>query len=131
MKSVFSGSSSRVRTMYTRCSEREACPFARAFARELATHSTRDLRLPRLFYFLCLSVNLLSLHRDAPRYNYARYCRAPWNDYEMTTEFLPLFSENANLRIATIREAKPLIRLTYVLYLACPDDQKSRDYDLF
>lgn len=49
----------------------------------------------------------------------------------MTTEFLPLFPENANLRIATIREAISLIRLTHVLYLACPDGQKSRDYDLF
>lgn len=79
MKSVFSGSSSRVRarTMYTRCSEREACPFARARVCSRARNSlasTRDLRLPRFFYFLCLSVNLLSLRCPALGCH-AKYCR--------------------------------------------------------
>lgn len=65
MKSVFSGSSSRVPTMYTRCSEREACPFARA--RLLAssqltpreTFVSRDFSISSVYlltFFLCIEM---------------------------------------------------------------------------
>lgn len=58
-------------------------------------------RLPRLFfYFLRLSVNLLSLRcAGMPGH------RAVENDRGETAETLPLFSENTDPRIATIRDA--------------------------
>lgn len=105
MKSVFSGSSSRVRTMYTRCSEREACPLTCARACTLAssrlareTFVSRDFSISSVYlltFFLCIGM---------PRAISRQVSLCPvGNDYKKTTEILPMLLENDDLRIATIR----------------------------
>jgi len=116
----------RACTTYTRCSERKACPFARArtFARDLLV-SSQDLRLPRLFYFPCLSVNLLSLHALHSG------CSAKHRHGTIRKTKKQLTFSYCFLRIQFANSNNSRSLFTWSLYSWLVRDQNSRHCDLF